>query len=99
MVDIARSAPPSGGQVGDTVGEQAKRVASETAQQAWASSTRGHGRLVEGKREQRKAAGGPHTLTEQLHDMSETSDGAGLAPEVVRQASERARDAAPCRDR
>jgi hypothetical protein len=43
---------------------------------------------------QRKAAGGLHTLADQLHDMSQKADGEGLAPEIARQAAERTRGVA-----
>lgn len=92
---VARTAAERGGQVGETAGEQAKRVASQTARQARNLVEEGRGQLVDQARQgQRKAAGSLHTLADQLHDMAEKSDGSGLAPELVRQASERARDAA-----
>lgn len=92
---VARSATHSGGQVAGTVGEQANRVASETAQQARNLFEEGKGQLADQAREgQRKAANGLHALADQLHGMSEKSDGKGIVPEVTRQASERARAAA-----
>jgi hypothetical protein len=93
--EVARSAKHSGGQVAGTVGEQANRVASETAQQARNLFEEGKGQLADQAREgQRKAADGLRALADQLHGMSEKSDGEGIVPEVARQASERARTAA-----
>jgi hypothetical protein len=93
--DVARTAVQSGGEVGDTAGDQARRVASETAQQARDLMQEGRHQLVDQAREgQRKAASGLHTLADQLRDMSQKTDGEGLAPEMVRQASERTRSVA-----
>ncbi|MPZ81878.1 MAG: hypothetical protein GEV28_16390 [Actinophytocola sp.] len=93
--DVARTAAQSGGQVGDTAGEQAKRVAAETARQARDLMQEGRDQLVDQAREgQRKAASSMHTLADQLRDMSQKADGEGLAPEMVRQASDRTRSVA-----
>jgi hypothetical protein len=93
--DVARTAAQSGGQVGETAGDQAMRVASATAEQARDLLAEGRTQLVDQAREgQRKAAGGLHTLADQLRDMSQKSDEEGLAPELARQASERARGVA-----
>jgi len=89
---VAQTAAERGGQVGDTAGEQVRRVASETRQQARDLLREGRGQLVDQAKEgQRRAAGGLHTLADQLSDMAEKTDGEGLAPEVVRQAAERTR--------
>ncbi|HEV7651542.1 MAG TPA: hypothetical protein VGP26_25610 [Actinophytocola sp.] len=89
--DVARTAAQSGGQVGETAGDQAKRVASATAEQARDLMQEGRTQLVDQAREgQRKAASGLHTLAGQLRDMSQKADGEGLAPEIARQAAERA---------
>ncbi len=93
--DVARTAAQSGGQVGETAGDQAKRVASATAEQARDLMEEGRTQLTDQAREgQRKAAGGLHTLADQLHDMSQKAGGEGLAPEIARQAAERARGVA-----
>lgn len=90
--NLARTAADSGGQVGQTAGEQAKRVADETRRQARDLAREGRQQLADQARQgQQKAAGGLRTLADQLQEMSEKSDGSGLAPEVVRQASERTR--------
>ena len=93
--EVARTAAQSGGQVAGTVGEQARRVTSETADQARNLFEEGKGQLAGQARDgQRKAASGLHTLADQLHGMSEKSDGQGMLPEVTRQAAERARTVA-----
>lgn len=93
--EVARTAAHGGGQVAGTVGEQANRVASETADQARNLFAEGKGQLADQAKDgQRRAASGLHTLADQLHGMSETSDGKGVVPEVARQASERARTVA-----
>lgn len=93
--EVARTAAQSGSQVAGTAGEQASRVASETAAQARNLLQEGRGQLTEQAREgQRKAAGGLRTLADQLQEMAEKSGGEGMAPEVVRQASERTRTVA-----
>ncbi|OLF13331.1 hypothetical protein [Actinophytocola xanthii] len=90
--EVARTAAQRGGEVGQTAGDQARRVAQETTRQARDLAKEGREQLVGQAREgQRKAAGSLHTLADQLHGMSENSEGSGLAPEVVRQASERTR--------
>jgi len=90
--EVARTAAQGGGQVAGVVGEQANRVAAETAQQARNLFEEGKGQLAgQAKEGQRKAADGLHALADQLHDMSEKSDGNGMVPEVARQASERTR--------
>ena len=81
----------SGGGVAETVGEQAKRVTAETTRQARDLLDEGKGQLTEQAREgQRKAADSVRTLADQLQEMSQKSDGTGLAPELVQQAAERA---------
>jgi hypothetical protein len=93
--EVARAAAHSGGQVAGTVGEQANRVASETAHQARHLFEEGKGQLADQARQgQRKAASGLHALADQLHGMAEKSDGTGMVPEVARQASDRARTVA-----
>jgi hypothetical protein len=93
--EVARTAAHRGGQVAGTVGEQANRVASETAHQARNLFEEGKGQLAgQARTGQRKAASGLHALADQLHDMSEKSEGKGMVPEVARQASERARTVA-----
>jgi hypothetical protein len=93
--EVARTAARGGGQVTGTVGEQANRVASETAHQARHLFEEGKGQLAGQAREgQRKAASGLHALADQLHGMAEKSDDKGMMPEVARQASDRARTVA-----
>lgn len=93
--EVARAAAHGGGQVAGTVGEQANRVASETADQARNLFEESKGQLADQARAgQRKAATGLHALADQLHGMSEKDDGKGMVPEVARQASERARTVA-----
>jgi hypothetical protein len=93
--DVARTAAQGGGQVGETAGDQAKRVASATAEQARDLMQEGRAQLADQAREgQRKAASGLHTLADQFGDMSQKTDGEGLAPELARQASQRTRDIA-----
>jgi len=93
--EVARTAAHRGGQVAGTVGEQANRVASEAAHEARNLFEEGKGQLADqAKTGQRKAASGLHALADQLHDMSEKSEGKGMVPEVTRQASERARTVA-----
>jgi hypothetical protein len=87
---VARTAQDSGGQVASTAGEQASRVASEATAQARDLLKEGRGQLTEQAREgQRKAANGLRTLSDQLRQMAERSEGQGMAPEVVRQAADR----------
>lgn len=93
--DVARTAAQRGGEVAGTVGDQVSRVASETKQQARNLVEEGRGQLTEQARQgQRKAASGLHAVADQLHQMAEKSDGPGVVPEVVRQASERTRGVA-----
>ena len=92
---VARTAQESGGQVASTAGEQASRVASEATAQARDLLKEGRGQLTEQAREgQRKAANGLRTLSDQLQQMAERSEGQGMAPEVVRQAADRTRTVA-----
>ncbi|GAB1516089.1 hypothetical protein JCM33774_81320 [Actinophytocola sp. KF-1] len=92
---VARTAQQSGGQVASTAGEQASRVASEATAQARDLLKEGRGQLTEQAREgQRKAAGGLRTLSDQLQQMAERSEGQGMAHEVVRQAADRTRGVA-----
>ena len=92
---VARTAQQSGGQVASTAGEQASRVASEATAQARDLLKEGRGQLTEQAREgQRKAANGLRTLSDQLQQMAERSEGEGMAPEVVRQAADRTRTVA-----
>jgi hypothetical protein len=89
--DVARTAARSGGDVAGTVGEQAKRVTAETSRQARDLFEEGKGQLAEQAREgQRKAADSVRTLADQLQEMSQKSDGTGIAPDLVQQAAERA---------
>jgi hypothetical protein len=63
----------------------------------WLRRRRGKGRdqLVGQAREgQRKAAGSLHALADQFQEMSEKTDGSGVAPELARQASDRLRGVA-----
>ena len=72
-----------------------KPIASETAHQARNLLEEGKGQLAgQASEGQRKAANGLHALADQLHGMSEKSDGTGMVPEVARQASERTRTVA-----
>jgi hypothetical protein len=88
---VARTAARSGGEVAGTVGEQAKRVTAETTRQARDLLEEGKGQLAEQAREgQRKAADSVRTLADQLQEMSQKSDGTGIAPDLVQQAAERA---------
>lgn len=88
---VARTAARSGGDVAGTVGEQAKRVTAETTRQARDLLGEGKGQLTEQAREgQRKAADSVRTLADQLQEMSQKSDGTGIAPDLVQQAAERA---------
>jgi len=93
--EVARTAAQNAGQVASTVGEQAGQVASETAHQARNLFEEGKGQLSDQARQgQQRAASGLHALADQLHGMAEKSDGDGIAPEMARQASERARTVA-----
>jgi hypothetical protein len=93
--DVARTAARSGGEVAGTVGDQARRVTAETTQQARNLLEEGKNQLTDQARDrQRKAAESLHTLSDQLREMSQTSDGTGLAPELVQQAAERTRTVA-----
>lgn len=93
--EVARTAAERGGQVGTTAAEQARRVASETTRQARDLMAEGRNQLVEqAKQGQSRAAGGLHTLADQLRDMADKTDSDGVAPEMVRQAAERTRNVA-----
>lgn len=93
--DVARTAAQAGGGVVDTAGEEARRVVKETTRQARNLVEEGRTQLTDQAREgQRKAAGSLHTLADQLHDMSEKTEGTGIAPDLVRQAADRTRTVA-----
>lgn len=93
--DVARTAAQSGSEVAGTVGDQARRVTAETTQQARDLVEEGKNQLTDQARDgQRKAAESLHTLSDQLQEMSQTSEGTGLAPELVQQAAERTRTVA-----
>ncbi len=93
--ETARTAARAGGDVVDTAGDQARRVAKETTRQARNLVEESRTQLADQAREgQRKAVGSLHTLADQLDDMSERSDGSGMAPELVRQAADRTRTVA-----
>lgn len=92
---VAQTAAQRGGQVGETAGEQARRVADETTRQARDLAHEGRAQLLDQAKEgQRKAAESLNSLADQLQEMSDRSDGSGLAPEVVRQAADRTRTVA-----
>jgi hypothetical protein len=85
----------SGGDVMETAAAQAKHVAGETTRQARNLIEEGKGQVADQARQsQHKAAGGLHTLADQLEEMSRKSDSDGFAPGVVLQAAERTRDVA-----
>lgn len=92
--EVARTAAASGGDVAETVGDQAKRVTAETGRQARDLLEEGKGQVNEQARDaQHKAATGLHTLADQLHRMSQSADG-GVAPEMAQQAADRTRTVA-----
>ncbi|GAB3898544.1 hypothetical protein GCM10029964_083110 [Kibdelosporangium lantanae] len=79
----------------ESVGEQVKNVASETAGQARDLWHEGRQQLAEQVRQgQRKAANGLHTLADQLDQMYDGSDESDFGQKVVRQAAEQTRQAA-----
>lgn len=93
--EVARTAARSGSDVAGTVGDQARQVTAETTRQARDLVEEGKNQLIDQARDgQRKAAESLHTLSDQLREMSQTSDGTGLAPELVQQAAEHARTVA-----
>ncbi|MFD1046857.1 hypothetical protein ACFQ1S_15530, partial [Kibdelosporangium lantanae] len=79
----------------ESVGEQVKNVASETAGQARDLWHEGRQQLAEQVRQgQRKAANGLHTQADQLDQVSDGSDESDFGQKVVRQAAEQTRQAA-----
>jgi hypothetical protein len=88
--DVARTAADKSGEIAGTVGEQAGRVASETRQQARNLLHEGREQLTgQARQGQQRAAEGLHTIATQLEQMSEKTEGQGVAQEVARQAAER----------
>lgn len=88
--DVARTAADKSGEIAGTVGEQAGRVASETKQQARNLLHEGREQLTgQARQGQQRAAEGLRTLANQLEQMSEKTEGQGVAQEVTRQAAER----------
>lgn len=93
--DVGRTAAERGSDVAGTVGEQASRVASESKRQARNLMHEGKEQLSgQARQGQQRAADGLHKLADQLHQMSERSDGQGLAPEMARQAADKSHQAA-----
>lgn len=90
-----RSATGSAGEVTSVAGEQAGKVASETRQQARNLVDQGAEQLrVQAREGQQKAAGSLRDLADQLRQMCDRTEGSGVASDLVRQASDQARDAA-----
>lgn len=90
--DVARTAENRGAEVGGTVGEQANRVASEASRQTRNLLREGREQLAGQTRQgQQRTAGGLRKVADQLHQMSERSDGQGVVPEMARQAADRTR--------
>jgi hypothetical protein len=97
---IAKTAGNRGSDVADTVGEQASRVASETSRQARNLVREGRDQLADQTRQgQQRAVGGLRKAADQLHQMSEKSDGQGVVPELARQAADRTRGIADWLDK
>jgi hypothetical protein len=92
--EIATSTAEQAGQVTNVMSQQAKAVLSETGHQARHLLEQGVDELRGQAREgQQKVADGLRGLADQLHTMSERSE-TGMASDVVRQVSQRARSAA-----
>ena len=84
------------GNVASTAGDQAKNVAGEAKSQArnLASETQNQVREQAGV-QKTKAAGGLRSLSDELQSMSQGTNGqSGMASDLARQASEKARDLA-----
>lgn len=93
--EVGRTATESAGQVAGVAKEQARQVASETTRQARDLFDQGVEQLRGQAREgQQRVAGGLRELAEQFRQMCDGTDSPGMATSLVRQASERASDAA-----
>jgi hypothetical protein len=93
--ELGKSAAKRTGEVTEVVGEQAKQVVSETGAQARHLIEEGVDQLREQASEgQQKLAAGLRSLTDQLRQMSDRTDGSGMAAELIHQVSERTSDAA-----
>ena len=93
--EVGKSAAKRTGEVTEVVGEQAKQVVSETGAQARHLFEVGVDQLREQASEgQHKLAGGLRSLADQLRQMSDRTDGSGMAADLIQQVSERTNDAA-----
>jgi hypothetical protein len=93
--EVGKSAAKRTGEVTEVVGEQAKQVVSETGAQARHLFEVGVDQLREQASEgQHKLAGGLRSLADQLRQMTDRTDGSGMAADLIQQVSERTNDAA-----
>jgi hypothetical protein len=93
--EVGKSAAKRTGEVAEVVGEQAKQVVSETGAQARHLIAEGVDQFREQASEgQHKLAGGLRSLADQLRQMSDRTDGSGMAAELIQQVSQRTSDAA-----
>lgn len=91
---VREQAADSGSQVTGTATEQAREVASEAQRQARNLKDQGVDQLREQARtSQQKAAGNLNSIADQLDRMSEQSD-SGMAQDLVREVSQRAKKVA-----
>ncbi|WP_020417493.1 hypothetical protein [Amycolatopsis sp. ATCC 39116] len=91
---VREQAADSGSQVTGTAAEQAREVASEAQRQARNLKDQGVDQLREQARTgQQKAAGNLNSIADQLDRMSEQSD-SGMAQDLVREVSQRAKKVA-----
>jgi F0F1-type ATP synthase membrane subunit b/b' len=95
---VSQTAAQAGGEVAQTTKEQAANVVGEAKQQArdLVGEARGQAR-EQASTQKGKAVQGLHGLSDQLDEMA--SSGSGVAAEVARQVSERARGLAQHVDR
>jgi hypothetical protein len=92
---VGRSPTERAGQVANVAGEQTRQVASETRRQARNLFDQGADQLrVQAREGQQKAAGSLRDLADQFRQMCDRNEGSGVASDLVRQASDQARDAA-----
>ena len=93
--EVGKSAAKRTGEVAEVVGEQVKQVVSETGAQARHLFAEGVDQLREQASEgQHKLAGGFRSLADQLRQMSDRTDGSGMAADLIEQVSRRTSDAA-----
>jgi hypothetical protein len=91
----AEDAKASGQQVASTAKEQAGQVAGEAKGQAKEVLDQARRELVDQASSQHKrAAGGLHSLADELDGMASGADRGGVATDLARQASSKARDIA-----